>query len=116
MKNLINTMGASARLTRKVIWNPSPPYEPKVRRDFSLLPRPGFVGSNWRSGGYVLIGSNGNSTEGRSEADREYEEQDGKHAKLIRVFRDEPNETSFRALMDFERCDLSRSWSPRRWH
>ena len=112
MKNLIDTMGASARLTREVIWDPISPYIPRVRRDFSLLPRPGFVGSNWQSGGYALIGSNGNSTEGRPEASREYEAQDSDHAELIRSFRDGPNDANFRSLMDFERNDILR-WSLR---
>lgn len=112
MRNLIETLGASARLTREEIWHPDPAYIPEVRRDFALLPRPGFVGRHWEAGGSVLIGSNPGSTESHSAAESTYGSQDLRHSDLIRAFRDMPNEENYAALMNFERWDIS-TWSLR---
>jgi hypothetical protein len=111
-EQLIAVMAHSSALTREQIWHPELPYSPTVRTEFSSLARSGYVGTNWKAGGYTLIGSNGNSTEGHLSANAIYKEQDLKHAELIRAFRDAPNFRNHRALMDFERKDIT-TWSLR---
>lgn len=105
---IIQQMHLTSMLTRQQIWHPNAPYFPSVRKEFSILPRTGFVGCNWESGGTILIGSNGNSKEGGDY--QKYDEKDKKHIKLIEDFRKYGDIATFDSLMKFERNDIV-TWS-----
>lgn len=105
---IIQQLHITSMLTRQQIWWPDAPYFPTVRKEFSLLPRTGFIGCNWESGGTVLIGSNGNSKEGGDYL--KYDQLDKKHIKLIENFRQVGDKEAFVNLMNFEKEDIM-SWS-----
>lgn len=107
-ENVIQAMHGSANLTRERIWAPLPPYIPTVRREFAMWPRPGFVGRDWRPGGWVLVGANPGSTEGRDPSI--YAKGDATHIEFLRAFARAPSEPSFHNLMDYEQRDIV-SWS-----
>lgn len=103
-ENVIQAMHGSANLTRDRIWAPLPPYLPTVRREFAMWPRPGFVGRNWRPGGWVLVGANPGSTEGRDPSI--FAQGDATHIEFLRAFARSPSEPTFRNLMDYEQRDM----------
>ena len=103
-KTIMEAMHNSMMLTRDKLWYPETPYIPKVRTEFSMLPRPGFVGSEWNPGGVVLIGSNGNSTEAGDY--KKYETSDRMHLSLLMNFKNDMSCESFNKLMEFEKNDI----------
>ncbi len=110
MNTVVEVFHQSSKLEREQIWAPSKPYIPSIRTEFSLLSWPGYVGRDWNSGGTILIGANGNSTENKTGAEEEYSERDRCHMDLINRFRKGPNRDTLMSLMEFEKRDIQ-TWS-----
>ena len=107
-KSLLPFLSQASDLTREDIWEGERVYRPSVRKNFAEYPRLGCFGDAYTPGGGVLVGANGNSTEGQN-ADRveaRYADQDRKHIGHLEAFHHDRSEQAFARLNRLEKEDI----------